>query len=96
MAAKVSYTTEQLIQIYEESGHSTKKEILQRTALALFPEIVDADGQPPLLVLKGSGRAFPLDGDYRGNGPWEIPAYMIHSNACFALAIMKDGSYRIN
>lgn len=76
-----AFTTAQLMQIFEESGRSTDKLVLQSKAKELFPSL-----NAPLYFRAGGSRAFDV-----GDGEYERPAYTISSHLCRCVGIMKDG-----
>lgn len=88
---KITFTTEQLIEIYEHTGRNPKIEALRKAASELYPDIV-VDGKPPLILHNGDGRAVARTGRLQ-NAVWEKPAHILHSNACLPLVILSDGEY---
>jgi len=84
-----TFSTEQILQIYEASGRSTDLEVLQAQARVLFPEILE-DGAPPLWKANGAGRAFR-----RPDGTFERAVCRFGSNCCRDLGILADGTPEI-
>lgn len=84
---KPTFTTEQIIEIYEAAGRSVEIEILRAKAAALFPDIKDEKGVPPLWRTEGVGRAFAMP-----DGSFLKPVWRLGSSYCRDVGILKDGT----
>jgi len=82
---KASFTAEQMIRIYEESGRKTDTAALRATARALYPDILQ-DGEPPISCLSGSGRAFHVGEDYI------VPTHTLVTYRALMVGILPDGT----
>ena len=82
---KASFTAEQLIRIYEESGRKTDTAALRETALKLFPDILQ-DGIPPISCLPGSGRTFQVGDSYLS------PTHTLVTYRALMVGILPDGT----
>lgn len=81
-----TFTTGQIIEIYEASGRSVEPDVLLAKARELFPDVLE-DGAPPLWRTEGVGRAFLTE-----EGSYERPVWRLGSNYCRDVGILSDGS----
>lgn len=84
----VYFTGEQLAEIYEATGRSSDVAIIRAKASEMYPDIVDDEGVP-IWKLPSHGRSFD-----RGDGTYEMPAFVLTSNKCNSMGVMKDGTPR--
>lgn len=84
---KPTFTTEQIIEIYEATGRSADIEVLRRKAAELFPGVKDEKGAPPLWRTEGVGRAFAMP-----DGSFAKPVWRLGSSYCRDVGILKDGT----
>lgn len=86
---RITFTSEQIIEIYEAAGRSVELDALKAKARELFPDIQE-DGEPPLWRTDGIGRAFLLE-----DGGSAKPVWRLGSNYCRDVGILPDGTARI-
>lgn len=81
------FTAEQMIEIYEASGRSDDEFTLRQKAKELYPDIVKADGVPPITKRPPHGRWFD-----KGDGTCGPAAFTLVSGMCRTVGIMEDGT----
>ncbi len=81
------FTMEQMIEIYEASSRSDDESTLRQKAKELHPDILKADGTPPITKLPAHGRWFPT-----ANGSYGPAAFTLVSGMCNSVGIMEDGT----
>jgi len=82
---KASFTAEQMIDIYEQSGRKTDTAALRATARKLYPDILQ-DGEPPISCLPGSGRSFHIGEAYVS------PTHTLVTHRALMVGILPDGT----
>lgn len=82
----VYFTEEQLVEIYEATGRSSDINVIRAKASEMYPGIVDDEGIP-IWKLPSHGRSFNC-----GDGTYEMPAFVLASNKCNSIGVMRDGT----
>lgn len=82
----VYFAEKQLVEIYEATGRSHNIETIRSMASRLYPDIVDDEGIP-IWKLPPHDRSFD-----RGDGTYEMPVFVLTSNKCNSIGVMKDGT----
>ena len=80
------FTEEQLNILYEATGRSVDREVLDAKAKELYPDIIDIDGRSPVFSRAGAGKAFLVNGIYVKG------VHSLVSNYGYGIGILEDGA----